>query len=225
MFETAMANLNEIMSLLHGMNEHGSFPAIDIDLALEKTRNLYDVLLLLRQNEDKQTGLDHSYKTTEQNKNRDEGPLMTTPEQETSKDEIFEIAREMPDEPKPSVKARAEKKEEKKILSDSLKGKAILGESLHQNIQYQDLSTHMHTKPITDLAKAIGINEKYLFIRELFANDTRKFEEAIQTINHARNFNEAYTYMSREFDWDMDSELVQSLLEIVRRKFITRQHE
>jgi len=31
--------------------------------------------------------------------------------------------------------------------------------------------------------------------------------------------------MIREYTWDMDSEMVQELLELVRRKFITGQHE
>ena len=75
------------------------------------------------------------------------------------------------------------------------------------------------------MAKAIGINERFLYIRELFDNDAKKYEQAIQIINNAPNFNEAYNYMIREYTWDMDSEMVQELLEIIRRKYITGQHE
>ncbi len=223
-FETAMASLNEIMNLLHGMREHDRVTAIEIDLALQKTRDLYEVLLSLNQPESKPSLPGRSHKAEEQHAGPSRIPAVSG-ENGSSTDEIFEITSEAPAGTIPPVKKQAEKKEEKKILSDALKGKAVLGESLHQNIQYQDLSAHMHAKPVTDLAKAIGINEKYLYIRELFANDARKFEEVIKIINQARNFNEAFNYMSREFGWDMDSDIVQSLLEVVRRKFITGQHE
>jgi SET domain-containing protein len=100
-----------------------------------------------------------------------------------------------------------------------------LGETIHQPIQYQEISSRLQAKPIKNLAAAIGINERFLYTRELFANDAKKFEQAIEIMNNAASFNDAYNYMIREYTWDMDSEMVQDLLELVKRKFITGQHE
>jgi len=224
-FEAAMANLSDTMYLLGKLSEQDAVSAIEIDLAMQKTRNLYEILLLLRPEENKQNVAVHPDKAAARSVSRVAEPEPATKERDKVRDERFEKSREMPVEPEPSARIPGKKKEDKKILSDSLKGKAVLGDSLHQNVQYQDLSTHFHAKPVTDLAKAIDINEKYLYIRELFGNDARKFEEAIKIINNAPNFNEAFNYMIREYTWDMDSELVQELLEIVRRKYITGQHE
>jgi hypothetical protein len=223
--EAAMANLDDIMNLLKNLSEKGVVSSIEIDLALQKTRNLYEVLLLLKQDENKQPKSDHPGKVTVPRTGKVTERSPEAKESDGSAEEMFEISPEEPVEHESSVRIPDEKKKEKKILSDSLKSKAVLGESLHQGIQYQDLSSHLHAKPVTDLAKAIGINEKFLYIRELFGNDSRKFEKAIQIINSAPNFNEAFNYMIREYDWDMDSELVQGLLEIVRRKYITGPHE
>jgi hypothetical protein len=73
--------------------------------------------------------------------------------------------------------------------------------------------------------EAIGINDRYNFIRELFNNDTTAFEGAIKFLNDATSFNDAYNYMLLYFNWDMDSEPVQQLLEIIRRKFIKNRNE
>ena len=220
-FEAAMANLSDIMVLLNNLIEKDAVSAIEIDLALQKTRNLYEVLLMLRPEEAKQHGADKANKAAVQRVSRAAEPKPAAREADDDTDELLEISHEKPFEQEPSASIPGKRKEEKRNLSEPLKGKALLGESLHQGVQYQDLSTHLHAKPVTDLAKAIGINEKYLYIRELFGNDARKFEEAIKIINSAPNFNEAFNYMIREYTWDMDSELVQRLLEIVRRKYIT----
>jgi hypothetical protein len=224
-FEAAMANLGDLMNLLKDLSEKDSVSTIEIDLALQKTRNLYEVLLLLKQDENNKQKIDRPVKVKVSHVRQVTENGSEAKEPEGMADETFELSHEEPVERESSTRIPGGKREEKKILSDSLKGKAILGESLHQNVQYQDLSSQFHAKPVTDLAKAIGINEKYLYIRELFGNDSKKFEKAIQIINNAPNFNEAYNYMIREYTWDMDSELVQGLLEIVRRKYITGQHE
>ncbi len=72
---------------------------------------------------------------------------------------------------------------------------------------------------------AIGINDRFTFIRELFNGDTHAFEYAIKALNEAANFNDAYNYLMQNYDWDMDSDAVQLLLDIIRRKYITGRHE
>jgi hypothetical protein len=82
-----------------------------------------------------------------------------------------------------------------------------------------------HGKPVTDLLSAIGINDRFTFIRELFNNDTAAFESAVKILNESASFNDAYNYMIQRFEWDMDSEAVQHLLSIIRRKYIKGGHE
>ena len=72
---------------------------------------------------------------------------------------------------------------------------------------------------------AIAINDRFTFIRELFNGDSPAFEHAIKVLNEASNFNDAYNYMTQHYDWDMDSEAVQLLLDIIRRKYIISRHE
>jgi hypothetical protein len=223
--EAAIANLGEIENLLQGFKELDPVPSIEIDLALQKARNLYEILLLLKQTRINinvpplhSTVGANAHETAQDHRQKNQKSSVTKEKPAESKEEKT-IAIEQTDIPVET------KNEGIGTLQDSLTGQTLLHESFHQNIKYQDLSSRIQAKPIADIAAAIGINERFLYIRELFNNDTRKYEKAVQVLNSAANFNDAYNYMIREFTWDMDSELVQELLEIVRRKFITRLHE
>lgn len=223
--EAAIANLGEIEDLLKSFREQDSVPTIEIDLAMQKARNLYEILLLLRQTKE-------SKKVS--------SPESDVPFQKTepssghsSKSNKTSMARQKPEEvkgEKTSVRIAEDNTPEFKRksldeLQESLSGQTLLHESFHQDIKYQDLSSKIQGKPITDLFSAIGINERFLYIRELFNNDAKKYDKTLEVINGASHFDDAYNFMIREFTWDMDSEIVQSLLDLVRRKFIPGNHE
>lgn len=221
-FEAAITTLDDIRDLLQEMNAGDSASSIEIDLALQKTRNFYEVLLMLRHpSDDSVMSGDAGFSAPE----KKSAPVRKPAAKASVKtaEESFAPEPDVPVEEKPLP--TADKRKKPGTLSDSLGGKKVLGESIHQPIQYQEISSRLQAKPITSLAAAIGINERFLYIRELFGNDAKKYEYAIEIMNRAANFNDAYNYMIREYTWDMDSEMVQELLELVRRKFITGQNE
>ena len=49
----------------------------------------------------------------------------------------------------------------------------------------------LQQKPITDLVKSIGLNEKFLFIKELFKNNSDDYNEAIQLLNSFNSITQA----------------------------------
>jgi hypothetical protein len=221
-FEAAIANLDEIRELLQGLGEDDTVSPLDIDLILQKTRSFYEIMLLVRRHE--HTLAQEEDITPKAQQEKPEPVIKTVPKATPVRDEVPEVHSDIPAKNKAATTS-ARAGEEAEVLSDSIKGPKLLGESIHQPIQYQELSSRLQAKPVTNLTKAIGINERFLYIRELFGNDSKKYEMAIETLNNAANFNDAFNYMIREFSWDMDSDLVQGLLDLVRRKFITGQHE
>jgi hypothetical protein len=79
--------------------------------------------------------------------------------------------------------------------------------------------------PVRDLRKAVGINDRYLFISELFRGDETMYERSIKTINNFSIFQEAYYWMERELKlklaWDQDKYSTQLFYQLVRRRFTT----
>ncbi len=90
------------------------------------------------------------------------------------------------------------------------------------NKQKQDLSEKFQQTKITDLTKAMSINDKFLYIRELFKNKSEEFSRAIHTLNNCENIEEAFDIMEglkKQYFWDSTSSAYLSLCDLVRRKF------
>lgn len=77
--------------------------------------------------------------------------------------------------------------------------------------------------PVKDLSKAIDINEKFLFINELFRGDRNMYERSIKTINDCGDMDEAAYWMERELKiklgWQDDNEAVQQFCQLVKKRF------
>jgi hypothetical protein len=109
-------------------------------------------------------------------------------------------------------------------IADQFKSQTTLHESYHQRYAGEG-DTLSQASMVTSLQAAIGVNDRFTFIRELFMNNEAAYNNAVGILNDAPSFNDAYNYMKQHFDWDMDSEIVQQLLNIIRRKFIKGRHE
>ncbi|HEY2721114.1 MAG TPA: hypothetical protein VGI82_05295 [Chitinophagaceae bacterium] len=78
-------------------------------------------------------------------------------------------------------------------------------------------------EPIKDLRKAIGINDRFVFINDLFRGDEAMYERSIKTINSFYIFPEAEYWINRELivklGWDRDHEIVKHFYHLVKRRF------
>lgn len=79
------------------------------------------------------------------------------------------------------------------------------------------------THPISDLKAAIGINDRYLYINELFRGDATVYERSILTINNFSSLKESMEWIERSlrlpYYWDEESKTVQQFYNTVKRRF------
>ena len=77
--------------------------------------------------------------------------------------------------------------------------------------------------PVRDLKKAIGINDRFVFISELFRGDEVMYERSIKTINSFRIYPEAQYWIERELKiklaWDDSKETTRHFYQLVKRRF------
>lgn len=77
--------------------------------------------------------------------------------------------------------------------------------------------------PVKDLRKAIGINDRFLFINDLFRGDEAMYERSIKTINSFNIYPEAEYWINRELKvkigWDNENRAVQHFDQLVKRRF------
>lgn len=86
-----------------------------------------------------------------------------------------------------------------------------------------ELAQRFMESPIRDLKKAIGINDRYRFIQELFAGDEMQFEQAIKTINGFSIYPEAEFWIRKELkgklNWKASDPAVLHFDQLVKRRF------
>lgn len=86
-----------------------------------------------------------------------------------------------------------------------------------------ELVTSLKEAPIKDLRKAIGVNDKFSFISELFRGDEGMYERSIKTINAFNILPEAEYWINRELKmklmWNDNSPSVQHFYQLVKRRF------
>jgi hypothetical protein len=92
-----------------------------------------------------------------------------------------------------------------------------------EKIEIKEVKDHLVLEPIKDLRSAIGINDKFQFIQELFGGDEKSFEVGIKTINAFKIFPEAQFYIKRELreknNWDEESNVVKQFDQLIKRRF------
>lgn len=71
---------------------------------------------------------------------------------------------------------------------------------------------------IEDLRKAIGLNDKFLMIRDLFGGDADRYEDTIDTLNEFEDLDECIIYITENFRWNPDSEGAKLLISLIERK-------
>lgn len=107
-----------------------------------------------------------------------------------------------------SEKTKEEKTDTDEILNDQLQKKSteVIGEKLINN-------------KLSDIQTAIGINDRFLFIRELFENNTEAYNSSIKFINETNNFSVLEEHFKNNTTWDFENPTVIQFMELTKRKF------
>lgn len=137
-----------------------------------------------------------------------------------------EVKAEVKTEAKPEIRteARAEQKPEaadkgKPILADRFSASDTIGLKATSVKQDEVITSVLHNKPISDIGTAIGINDKFYFIRELFSGDTRAYQDTIKRLNSSASLGEAMKILDENTVMGSDPAAQSSFVDIVRRKF------
>jgi hypothetical protein len=111
------------------------------------------------------------------------------------------------------------KEEPKPILSDQYNELFVFDE-------VKDVSDRLSLSKISNLNKAIGINEKIFTVKELFGGDNEVYKTTVNALNNMSSMKEAQQYLSENiipnYGW-MDDEKYKkahNFLKIVRRLYV-----
>jgi hypothetical protein len=116
------------------------------------------------------------------------------------------IEKPKPINPKPLIKPSVER---------------VASNQLFEEKMSRELSDKLGELPIDDIRKGMGINERIIFLNELFDGNQSEFENAIVVLNNANNFDDAKHQLmifATRFDWSSKEKHAKSFIRLVRRK-------
>jgi len=99
------------------------------------------------------------------------------------------------------------------------------GESINDKLRQSktELMEVLKETPVKDLRKAVGINDRFLFINDLFRGDESMYERSIKTINSFNIYAEAEYWINRELKvklgWPTEHPSVDHFDQLVKRRF------
>jgi hypothetical protein len=103
-----------------------------------------------------------------------------------------------------------------------IREQVTLNDRLKQEPKPTLLDKHQKTR-IQDIKSAISLNQRFLFINALFKGDNSVFNQALQEIDQCSDYQTASSLLKEKYatryNWDMQSEEVQGLIEVIERKF------
>lgn len=102
--------------------------------------------------------------------------------------------------------------------------KQTLNEMLSSNQSNNNLSTRFVNLPSSDLKSVISLNDKLLFIKELFNGYNLAYSEAIEILNRFDSFESADNFLQKNYaeknKWNEKQSTVDRLYEILNRKYL-----
>ncbi len=93
----------------------------------------------------------------------------------------------------------------------------------NQSEEPTSVAEAFHRAPIESIGKSISLNQKFRFINQLFGGSSTAYAQAIDELDQMENYGQAldlisYRYAS-QYLWDMSSDEVSELVEILKRRF------
>ena len=80
------------------------------------------------------------------------------------------------------------------------------------------LEFKLSNRPVKSIKSAIGINDRFQYIRELFDGKPEKFRETVNALDAMNDIQEAVVYLRENFKWKK-TETSLKFVNLVKRRF------
>ena len=200
--------LEFLKSLVSRFHEQERINELELTVALQKTQDIYEHFLKIKFTSSVETKVTESPPIERQ-------PIIPAPEK-------IVVAKEEPVIPVREETKRQVETAKATILAEKIKPLDFqpINETLAQQKTGSDLSSKLQTTPLTSIVSGIGLNDKFLYIRELFGGDGNLYNNAVKYLDTVNSLEEALNFINSQFDWDENNETVQKFVSLVHRRHV-----
>jgi len=213
-------DLEDARGIIDDLKKIPGVPAMQVELAKAKCKSAAEVIGILKQEENPKTEVVRP--ETEEERPRIE---VRRPKTEDRRREI-EVekpepvtANRTPQTTEAIIDPPVKKQTEGAIIGDSFSHLSNrFNEQIGSRKPDDDLSEILKTKPISSLREAIGINDRFLYIREIFNGNKETYSQAITRLENATSIADAHAVIMSYTGDSEENEAVKQLLDLVKRK-------
>ena len=103
----------------------------------------------------------------------------------------------------------------------------VLGEVIKSNVQTiadtikpKDTAAEKIAKgSVNDITKAVGINDRFLLIRDLFGGSSEEYDRVMTQLNNFDNLEDCMIHIVENYDWNPNSDGAKLIMELIERKY------
>jgi hypothetical protein len=224
-------DLNEAREIIDDLKKYPGVPVLQVELAKAKCRNAGEIISLLKNLKEATSQEDPGIKPVLQ-ADKAEQTSRTDPVSQTEPESLPEaiaggIIPEIDNDQQEEL--IPEQKDEDTIIRMKDSGTSIiadrfnnlstrLNEQMGNKKGEDDIGGILKSKPLANLSEAIGINDRFLFIREIFNGNRDAYNQAINRLNHSTDMEDAKTVILGYAGNKSGNDAVKQLLDLVKRK-------
>ena len=225
-------DLDDACRIIDDLKSYPGVPELQIELAKAKCKSAGAVIALLK-NIKQQTVSTKTEKVEEPEvkeiagvKSKPSESLLTIEQPaiaEEKKQPVKTIDKKEDSQKSPEREMATKKAEQPKpgspIIADKFSNmSARINEQLASRKGDEDLTERIKSKHIHSLKEAIGVNDRFYFIREIFNGDKESYDQAIARLEEVNSESDVKAVISGYTGSDTESEAVNQLIDIVKRK-------
>jgi len=211
--------LDFLKLLVSRFHEQEKVNGLELDVALQKTQDVYEQLLRFKIYPDNSDILPMATDSVTEKKT-------VEPEKKIVKEVQIPVHEERESEvrtekPATNLNPKTDTVSKKSgILADKLGTSELhpINETLAQQKTGNDLSSKLQTSPLNSIVSGIGLNDKFLYIRELFKGDNKLYGNTIKRLDSIDTFANALNYIQHHFEWDEKNETFQKFIHLLQRR-------
>lgn len=121
--------------------------------------------------------------------------------------------------PMPSAAVSAAEGHRKVLGEVIVPGGEAMNDVLGRQTAHEDVASRLQSRGLTgDLRHSIGINDRFMLIRNLFDGDSEAYAAMIARLDAFVDLDEALLFLQENYRWDPDNEGLQLLVDLLERK-------
>ena len=101
--------------------------------------------------------------------------------------------------------------------------KHTINEKFENNQPKSSIAEVHETEKISEIQKNISVNQRYMFLNDLFNGDSSEYSNALEAVEKSNSFDESVELLvqnySKKYEWDMNSDEVKELLKVIFKRF------